>query len=159
MVIQMATDMTNGGEIRPLAICVFQNAGRILVANGYDAVKGEHFMRPLGGRIEFGERAIDALRREIREELHAEIDQPELLGVLESVFVYAGARCHEIVFVFDATLQDRSFYEVSEIPIAEDVWVGPATWQHLSRLGSRRTPLYPDGLLELLLARASDRRS
>lgn len=151
--------MTRGSRIRPLAICVFQNAGRILVANGYDAVKGEHFMRPLGGRIEFGERAIDALRREVREELRAEIDQPELLGVLESVFVYAGAPCHEIVFVFDAKFRDPSFYRLSDIPIAEDVWVGPATWRPLSSLGSGGTPLYPDGLLQLLLARSPRRQS
>lgn len=41
--------------IRPLAICVFRHAGRILVAEGTDEVKGETFYRPLGGAIEFGE--------------------------------------------------------------------------------------------------------
>src|SRR5262249_25090925 len=70
-------------EVRRVAICVFRHADRILVARGHDALKGQHFMRPLGGRIEFGELAADALRREIREELNAEIHEPELLGVLE----------------------------------------------------------------------------
>lgn len=145
-------------EVRPVAICAFRHAGRILVARGYDAVKGEHFLRPLGGRINFGELAADALRREIREELHAEIEQPELLGVLEDVYVYAGARCHDVVFVFDAKLQDASLYEQVELPIAEDVWEGPATWQDLSALGTATTPLYPAGLLALLLERLPDRR-
>lgn len=111
-------------------------------------------MRPLGGRIEFGELAADALRREIREELHAEIDRPELLGVLENLFVYLGEPNHEIVFVFDARFRDPSLFERHEIPIAEDVWLEPATWVRLSSLGSGGTPLYPNGLLELLTARS-----
>ncbi len=116
-------------------------------------------MRPLGGRIEFGELATDALRREIREELHAEIDRPELLGVLEDVYVYDGVPCHDIVFVFDAKFQDASMYERAELPIAEDLWHGPATWQHLIALSAGGTPLYPAGLLALLLARSPDQRS
>ena len=138
-------------EVRPVAICIFRHADRILVARGHDAVKGEHFMRPLGGRIEFGELAADALRREIREELNAEIHEPELLGVLEDVYVYAGARCHDVVFVFDAKFRDDFLYDKVALPIAED-WDGPATWLHLGALGSVATPLYPTGLQALLLA-------
>jgi 8-oxo-dGTP pyrophosphatase MutT (NUDIX family) len=145
--------MSNG--VRPVAICVFRHADRILVARGYDAVKGEHFMRPLGGRIEFGELAAEALRREIREELNAEIHEPELLGVLEDVYVYAGGLCHDVAFVFDAKFRDASLYDKVEIPIAED-WDGPATWQHLSKCGTVAVPLYPTGLQALLLAHASD---
>ena len=137
-------------EIRPLAICVFRNEGRILVAHGTDPVNGAHFMRPLGGRIEFGELAAAALRREVREELHVEIDHPELLGVMENLFVYGGESNHEIVFVFDACFRDRSLYERQEIPIAEDIWDGPATWVPLDGLASGGAPLYPDGLLELV---------
>ena len=42
-------------RIRPLAICVFLNNNRILVAEGYDPIKQQTFYRPLGGGIEFGE--------------------------------------------------------------------------------------------------------
>ncbi len=42
-------------RVRPLAICVFRHHDRILVMEGYDPVKKEHFYRPLGGGIEFGE--------------------------------------------------------------------------------------------------------
>ena len=41
-------------RIRPLAMCVFRKGERILVAEGYDRVKGEVFHRPLGGAIKFG---------------------------------------------------------------------------------------------------------
>ena len=39
-------------RIRPLAICVFRNRGRILVNESHDPVKDEYFFRPLGGGIE-----------------------------------------------------------------------------------------------------------
>lgn len=149
--------VTNG--VRVLAICVFRDADRILVAHGFDVAKGEHFVRPLGGQVEFGERAADAVRREIREELQAEIDQAQLLGVLENLFVYGGAPGHEIVFVFDAKFREPSFYRQKEIPIAEDVWLGPATWESLSTLSSGGTSLYPEGLLSLLLAQSSSEPS
>jgi len=87
---------------------------------------------------------------EIREELRAEIDRPELLGVLENLFIYAGEPGHEIVLVFDARFRDRSLYEQDEIPMAEDAWLGPATWLHLGSLRSVGTPVYPEGLLDLL---------
>jgi len=70
--------------IRFVVLCVFRDAGRILVGRGYDDIEDEAFLRPLGGSVEFGETAVDAIRREIREELHAEIADPVLLGVLES---------------------------------------------------------------------------
>ncbi|MHB1627876.1 MAG: NUDIX domain-containing protein [Bacilli bacterium] len=55
--------------IRPPAICLFQNRGAILVAEGYDGVKGAHFYRPIGGGIEFGEASSATLVREVKEEL------------------------------------------------------------------------------------------
>lgn len=137
-------------RIRTIALCVFRNADRILVSHGYDSVKRERFLRPLGGGVEFGERAADALRREIREEVGAEIGPPELLGVLQNVFTYAGSPGHEIVFVFDARFRDASFYEKEEIAFVEGDRERAATWQPLDAVDAG-PPLYPDGLLSLLL--------
>jgi ADP-ribose pyrophosphatase YjhB (NUDIX family) len=72
--------------IRPIAIGIFRRDDQILVGHGHDVLKGEHFCRPPGGAIEFGECAADALRREIREEIHTEIKTPYLLAVLENTF-------------------------------------------------------------------------
>lgn len=135
-------------SIRPLAICLFRHRGRILVARGFDDTKQEHFLRPLGGAVEFGERAELALRREIREELGVEITRPVRLGVLENVFTYRGRPGHEIVFVFDARFVDRRLYARPSLPLAEDIWDGPARWIDLSR--PLPAPLYPEGLLALL---------
>jgi hypothetical protein len=50
---------------KPQALCIFYNAGRILVYEATDSVKNETFYRPLGGMIEFQERGANAAKREL----------------------------------------------------------------------------------------------
>jgi 8-oxo-dGTP pyrophosphatase MutT (NUDIX family) len=138
-------------NIRHVAICVFRHRDRILVAPGFDDVKNEHFFRPLGGAVEFGELAVDALRREIVEELGLEIEDPVQLGVIENRFEYRGRAGHEVVFVFDASFVDVSVYAERTVPIRESGWDGPAEWLDLRK--PLPAPLYPVGL-EGLLRRA-----
>lgn len=118
------------------------------MAEGFDDVKNETFMRPLGGAVEFGELVLDALRREIREEINAEIIEPVQLGVLENVFTYRGDPGHEIVFVFDAKFANAQLYSRTSLPVREPVWNGPARWIDLS--DPLPYALYPDGLTTLL---------
>ena len=135
-------------SIRVIAICVFAQGNRILAAPCLDEVKGERFFRPLGGAVEFGEAAIDALRREIREEVQREITAPLLIGVLENRFDYRGQPGHEVVFVFDAQFVDASLYMQPTVPLVEPGWEGDAVWidPQAPLLGR----LYPDGLARLL---------
>ena len=49
--------------IRPIALAIIRDQGRILVFEGRDPLKPETFYRPLGGGIEFGERGAEALRK------------------------------------------------------------------------------------------------
>ena len=137
---------------RVLVICLFRDGSRILVAQGYDQQKDEHFFRPIGGAVEFGETTVDAIRREVQEELGVEIDGIQRLGVLENLFRYNGKPGHEIVFVLDASFVDKSLYSAKELPIHEDVWIGPARWLDLESIPSG-VRLYPDGVLELLSKR------
>jgi|SRR5690554_2330854 8-oxo-dGTP pyrophosphatase MutT (NUDIX family) len=138
--------------IRPLVIAVFRHKDRILVAEAYDPVKGETFYRPLGGEIEFGELSRDAIVREIREEIGAEITDVRFLGTLENRFTFNGTPGHEIVLVYDAAFVDRSLYDQSAIPGREDALDEDflAVWKRLDEFGPGRPPLYPDGLLDLL---------
>ncbi len=139
------------GYIRAIAICIFRNGNRILVGDAYDPTKDEVFYRPPGGRIEFGEPSVVALRREMKEELGVEISEPRLLGVLENLFTFDGEPGHEVVFVYDAKLHDTTLYE-------SERWTGTesdgskfnAIWLDLDSIGPETPPVYPDGLLEML---------
>jgi ADP-ribose pyrophosphatase YjhB (NUDIX family) len=148
------------GHIRVLAIGVFREGDRILVARGVDPVTGEPFYRPLGGGVEFGERAETALRREIAEELGGTIEDVRLIGVLENVFEYAGLPRHEIIFVFDARFGDPSWYLRPELPVTEagTGWE-PARWLSIEALSSGPERLVPDGLLAQLQTRTGRREA
>lgn len=137
-------------RIRPLAICVFRNDGRILVTEAHDPVKRQTFCRPLGGGIEFGETSAQAVAREVREEINAEVANLKLIGTLESIFTYLGVPGHEIVQVYDGEFADESFYSLASIPGAEsDGQAFQAIWRELESF-SNELPLFPEGLLQLL---------
>jgi ADP-ribose pyrophosphatase YjhB (NUDIX family) len=111
--------------IRPIAIGIFRRDDWILVGHGHDVLKGERFYRPPGGAIEFGERAADGLRREIREEIRAEITTPHLLAVLENMFTLEGLPKHELIFVFETTFLDTHVYQLPELPMSEPAGMDP----------------------------------
>ena len=140
-------------RIRPLALCVFRRGSMIFVARGYDAHKDETFYRPVGGRIEFGERGCEAIIREVREELNAEATNVTYLGALENIFSYENAPGHEIALIYDGRFTDPALN-------ADDVCVQgrdgakilyEACWRSLDFFqGATAPPLYPEGLLKLL---------
>ena len=137
-------------QIRPLAICVFSRDGRILAAEGFDPLKQETFYRPLGGGIEFGETGAETVRRELREEIGAEVAEVHYLGALENIFTFNGQPGHEIVLVYDGRLTDESLYTQSEIHGQDNETLKfVAVWKSLDEFGPE-APLYPDGLVELL---------
>ena len=135
--------------IRPLALAVFRDGSRILVEDNAAWDRRDWFYRPPGGGVEFGERAADALRREMREEFNAEVTDVRLLGTLESIFDYHGQQGHEVVFVFDVRFADASNYAAERIVGTEGGGIRiEAIWLDVSKPLDR--PLYPNGLLELL---------
>ena len=67
-----------------------------------DPDSGELYFRPLGGQIEFGERAADAVVRELREELGREVEVLEHLSIAENIFEAQGEVGHEYVAEFFA---------------------------------------------------------
>lgn len=136
--------------IRALAICLFVHDGKILVNGARDPVKGLSFCRPLGGGIEFGETGEQAVVREIREEIAAEVTNLHYLGTLENIFTYLGTPCHELVRVYDGQLADRSLYERSFIAgVESDGQPFRAEWRTLDSFGPE-LPLFPHGLIELV---------
>ena len=106
--------------------------------------------RPLGGAVEFGERAVDALKREFIEELGEPIRDLRPLCVLENLFVYDKQPGHEIVFVFDAHFQDAAAYDTQQFKFLDGDANLVAQWVDLRHLREGRFPLFPDGLLDRL---------
>lgn len=142
-------------KIRPLAICVFRNNNRILVAEGYDPVKKDTFYRPLGGGIEFGEKSEDTVRRELMEEINAEVGDVWYLGTLENIFVFNGTPGHEIVQVFDGVLKESGLYDQTVI-VGKEAEIDEsftAIWKNIDEFGEGKSILYPTGLLELLISK------
>ena len=141
-------------RIRPLAICIFRHQDRILVAEGYDEVKGEYFYRPLGGGIEFGEPSTETICRELMEEIDVEVDKESLkyLGAVENIFYFNGNPGHEIILIYDGALKDTGLYEQAEIMGKEvDGEEFCAVWKSIDEFGEGKATLYPTGLLEMLV--------
>ena len=141
-----------GPQIKVKAFAVLLNQARDahLVQRASDATKTPtDFHRLLGGHVEFGEAAMDAIRREILEETAAELLDPQCLGVLENRFVYEDQPGHEIVFVYSGSLSQPE-------PVPDGGgWLsdnGDAIWVEWRPLASDGTtiPLYPDGVEKLI---------
>lgn len=140
-------------RIRPLALCLFRRGDKILVARGYDAVKDQTFYRPIGGGINFGERGADAVRREVREELDAEVVDVVYLGAFENIFAYEGKPGHEIILIYDGRFTDPKLNEDDTLLEGEDdeELLYEASWKPLDFFRAEDAPpLYPAGLLNLL---------
>lgn len=136
--------------IRPLALVLFRrDDGRILVAPGFDPVKQQRFYRPLGGGIDFMEPAVEAAKREIREELGAEITDLRLVATFENIFTYLGQPGHELIWLYEGRFIDPSMY-ASDVIIADESGAQfEVHWVSIDTFGPT-TPLFPDGLLEIL---------
>jgi len=139
-------------HIRPLAICLFRYNGKILVSEEHDPGKCETFYRPLGGGIEFGEHSVETIRRELIEEIGAEVKDLVYLGTLENIFTFNGEPGHEIVQVYDGALVESGLYGQAVISGHEaDVNQSmKVIWKSLDEFGPGKDILYPTGLLEML---------
>lgn len=150
--------MSMGSSPRPLALGIVQSRDRIFVTKAYDRVKDQIFYRPLGGVIEFGERGAETVAREFKEEIGADVTDLRYIGTLENIFTYAGSLGHEIILLYEGRFIDSAWYERNVEVGLEQLADRPlmrGTWVQLDEFGPS-TPLYPDGLLELLLSRTSD---
>lgn len=138
--------------IRPIAICLFSNNGRILAAEGYDPVRQQTFYRPLGGTIEFGETGEQTIVREIDEELGAAVTDLRFLVAVENIFTFNGRPGHEIVLVYDGRFVDESLYEEPVLQGYEHTDEGHfrAVWLDVVAMQQPdAAPVYPVGVLDL----------
>jgi 8-oxo-dGTP pyrophosphatase MutT (NUDIX family) len=142
----------NTKQIRTIVLGIFRREDYIFVVEGYDPNKNENFYRPLGGGIEFGERGVEALAREMREETGLEVENLRYLGMCENIFIYLGEMGHEIALVYSGDFVDRSVYDSEWVDCKEDDETPfRAVWKRLDEFGKGKDgPLYPAEVIGLL---------
>ena len=140
-------------RIRVVAVAIVRDGNRILVFEGNDPSKPERFYRPIGGEVEFGEPADEALRREFHEELGVDLSEIRYLTTIENRFVFGERPGHEYVRVYEASLAGGDVPTTGRL---ENGTTFPVIWLDLDQARSGESILYPDGLLDVLEGRGQD---
>ncbi|MBI2774067.1 MAG: NUDIX domain-containing protein [Chloroflexi bacterium] len=140
-------------RIRAVALAIIREGDEIFVFEGRDDVKSELFYRPLGGTIEFGETAVDAVKRELMEEIGVTVVDAQLVTVVENIFTFQGRPGHEVVFIFDVALEAPERLRAGHIdgyePNGERI---NCMWRSIDEFRAGDL-LYPEGLLAILVDR------
>ncbi|WLE00055.1 NUDIX domain-containing protein [Agrobacterium leguminum] len=147
--------ISKSSVIRIKALGLLWRGPRFLAFEVYDhegRVKG---VRPLGGSVEFGEKAEDAVVREFREEIDTDVSVIAGPMVLENVFVHEGEPRHEVLFIFDLAFPRGAFDGWERIRFKEDDGTSMvAAWYDPRELDIDGGPeLYPKGLKFQLIGR------
>ena len=91
-------------QLELIARAVVVHRSKILLCRARGAA---YYFLP-GGHVEFGERAVDALRREMREELGVAAKIGRFIGAVENVFLRKKKKVHELNLVFLASLGKKA---------------------------------------------------
>ena len=67
--------------------------------NGYSSLPG--------GRVQFGEDSLQALQREMLEEVGQELMQPRLLAIIENFYADSGQDVHELLYIYQGKVLDE----------------------------------------------------
>ncbi|WBW99813.1 NUDIX domain-containing protein [Oceanirhabdus sp. W0125-5] len=100
----------------------------ILVIEEKDTSRGLEYYRLFGGGIQFQEKAVDALRREYKEEVGAELISEKFLGVIENSFEINGIEAHEILMLYEVELpkyyyKNEKFITDCDLGHSDAMWV------------------------------------
>lgn len=131
-------------NIRPVALLLAVKNDKILVIAANDYVKNEDFYRLIGGGIEFGETGAEALKREVREEIKAEIINIKYLDLIENIFNFEGKKMHELALVYRADFKDKNIYKKQGMKILDSRHPQKAYW--LNKKVVLKEKFYPEGL-------------
>ena len=116
---------------------------KLLFSRGFDEVKKQAFLRPLGGHVEFGEKGEETIRREMKEELGCDAFHLRFVGVIENLFTYRGEKCHEIILAYEGELADKSFYKKDMFTFLEGERETKAGWFSKADVEREGIPVYP----------------
>ncbi|MCM1991514.1 inorganic diphosphatase [Oceanirhabdus seepicola] len=121
----------------------------ILVIEEKDASRGSVYYRLFGGGMKFQEKATEALRREYKEEVGAELISEKFLGVIENPFEINGVKAHEIMMLYEVELP-QNYYENEKFISNCDLGVSEAMWVNKSEFIKGNKVLLPVEIVEYL---------
>jgi ADP-ribose pyrophosphatase YjhB (NUDIX family) len=138
------------GRIRVVALAVVRRPvdGAVLAIRYGE---GRTYYRPPGGGVEFSETAVDAVQREMMEELGHRVRVERLLGVVENIYVDDGVQYHQIMFNWLVHFEDERLYTQEDFHIHEDNGEEYyAHWVRVDELARAGIPFYPEALAGLI---------
>ena len=118
------------------------------IEEGYDNVKKETFYRCLGGGIEFLEKSDEALKREFKEEIAADIIVKDFLGISENIFTYKGKNAHELILFYSIEIPDE--YYKDEYQILDVDADSKAKWIDINEFKNKNKILYPEEVFKYI---------
>jgi ADP-ribose pyrophosphatase YjhB (NUDIX family) len=133
--------------IRAIAVALVYRGTDLLVMAVRDdsgSIKG---WRPLGGAIEFGESAEEALAREFLEEIGKPIRCIKQLCVLENLYSHQGTRGHEIVFAFEGELVGSDFDSKAGFSFVDGGVTNDVEWRPVREFAEGVERLFPENLI------------
>lgn len=138
-------------KIRGKVIGLAKHDNKLLVFEVLDDQGNLKGWCPIGGGIEFGEKAEDALIREINEELRCNVTITGKPIICENIFEHHGITGHEIIFAFPIKLNDQNIYSNTRFQIREERgsthWV---EWVPIELFEKSEAILFPSILINKL---------
>lgn len=128
---------------------VERNENEIFVSEIYDPLIKQTYYRPIGGTVEFGEKTIDTLKREIYEETGQTIVNEKLFHISENTFTHNGEKGHEIVFVYTGEFVGNEIYNYEEYWLTESNGEKVrCLWLDKQLFKEKKIKLIPESLVE-----------
>ncbi|HEY1097214.1 MAG TPA: NUDIX domain-containing protein [Alphaproteobacteria bacterium] len=131
--------------IKVKAYALIRRAGEVLLEPITTAEGDVIGYRALGGEVEFGELAGDAIKREFIEELGEDIIVGDLFCTSEDVYEYNGHPGHEAAFIYEAEFVNKDLYDQDKIVRVDTLHNIPvhAAWIDPQKIPDN-LPLWPE---------------
>ena len=80
---------------------------------------GVDFANLIGGRVHLSENTIDAVKREIKEEIGVEVKKQKLMVIAENFFEWQGKKVHEMLFIYKVELAKKYLQQLDGVNVLD----------------------------------------